>query len=411
MSARGQALATLREPNFRAYFLSTLVNGAGSTMGNIALVFAVLEVSSSPSALGIVLAAETIPQVVLMLAGGVIADRFGRTVTIQLSNIVSGLTALAIAALVISGEAQLWQLAALSVVNGAASAIGFPALASVMPQLVPREQLQAANVLNSMRRGVLSVIGPTVGGLLVVTVGAGWAVAVDGITYLVAAALLLRVKIPAPLPRDEQSTMLGELREGWIYFRTTTWLWAVVLAFGVLNVLHSGFNTLGPVVAVTTDIGETGWGLILSAQAVGLLLTTVVMLRVPLHRPLLWGMLGCALYGVPMLVLGLHPSLVAVMVATFVGGAGIEVFSLGWSLAMQEHVPDEMLSRAYSYDALGSFVAIPVGQLAVGPLGAVFGVREVLLVCGVAYAVICLATLGSRAVRDLQRADQAPAVS
>jgi MFS family permease len=311
-----------------------------------------------------------------------------------------------IAGLVISGEAQLWQLVALSAVNGAASAIGFPALASVVPQLVPREQLQAANVLNSMRRGVLNVVGPTLGGVLVVTVGAGWAVAVDGITYLVAAVVLLLVKIPPPLPRDERTTMFGELREGWQYFRTTTWLWVVVLAFGVLNALHSGFNTLGPVVAVTTDIGEAGWGVILSAGAVGLLVTTVVMLRVRMQRLLLWGMLGCALYGVPMLVLALHPSLVAVMVATFLGGAGIEVFSLGWSLAMQEQVPDEMLSRAYSYDALGSFVAIPVGQLAVGPLGSAFGVRDVLLVCGVAYAAVCLATLASRSVRDLQRAEQ-----
>jgi MFS family permease len=411
VSQRGQALATLREPNFRAYFLSTLVNGAGSTMGGIALAFAVLEVSRSPSALGIVLAAHTIPEVLLLLAGGVIADRFGRTATIQLSNVISGVTQLVIAGLVISGEAQLWVLAALSAVNGASSAIGFPALASVLPQLVPREQLQAANVLNSMRRGVLNVIGPAIGGVLVVTVGAGWAVAVDGLTYLAAAALLLMVKIPPPLPRADRASMVEDLREGWAYFRSTTWLWAVVLAFGVLNALHSGFNTLGPVMAVTTDIGEAGWGLILSAGAVGLLLTTVVMLRVPLQRPLLWGMLGCALYGVPMLVLGLHPSLVAVMVATFVGGAGIEVFSLGWSLAMQEHVPDEMLSRAYSYDALGSFVAIPVGQLAVGPLGAAFGVREVLLVCGVAYAVICVATLGSRSVRDLQRVDHAGAVT
>ena len=182
----------------------------------------------------------------------------------------------------------------------------------------------------------------------------------------------------------------------------------IVVAFGVLNALHSGFNTLGPVVAVTSDIGEAGWGLILSAGAVGLLVTTVVMLRVPLNRPLLWGMVGCAFFGLPMLVLGLHPTLVAVMVASFVSGAGIEVFSLGWNLAMQEHIPDEMLSRAYSYDALGSFVAIPVGQLVVGPLGAAFGVRDVLLVCGIAYAVICVATLGSRSVRDLQRVDLAP---
>jgi hypothetical protein len=242
-----------------------------------------------------------------------------------------------------------------------------------------------------------------------VTVGAGWAVATDGITYLLAAALLVLVKIPPPLPKAEQSSMADELREGWRYFRSTTWLWVVVLAFGLLNALHSAFNTLGPVLAVRGSIGEAGWGLVLSSGAVGLLVTTLVMLRFTLRRPLFWGMLGCTLYGVPMVVLGVHPQLIAAMVAVFVGGAGIEVFSLGWSLAMQEHVPDDMLSRAYSYDALGSFVAIPVGQLAVGPLGSAFGIRGTLVVCGVLYVVICLATLGSRSVRDLQRVDQGAA--
>jgi MFS family permease len=409
VSEKPSALATLREPNFRYYFFSRLVNGAGSTMGGIALTFAVLEVSNSATALGTVLAAHTIPEVLFLLAGGVIADRFGRTLVIQVCNVLAGATQLAIAALVISGTAQLWQLAVLSAVNGVVASMSFPALASVMPQLVPREQLQPANVLMSMQRGVLSVLGPTVGGVLVVTVGAGWAVAVDGITYLAAAAILLLVKIPAPLPRDERTSMVADLREGWRYFRGTTWLWVVVVAFGVLNALHSGaFFTLGPVLAESGSIGEAGWGLILSAGAAGLLLTTVVMLKVPLQRPLLWGMGGCALFGLQLIVLGAHPDVVWVMVAAFVGGAGIEVFSLGWNLAMQEHVPDEMLSRAYSYDALGSFAAIPVGQLVAGPLGAAFGVRETILVSGILYAVICFATLGSRSVRELQRAPVTP---
>ena len=82
------------------------------------------------------------------------------------------------------------------------------------------------------------------------------------------------------------------------------------------------------------------------------------------------------------------------------------VFSLAWNLAMQEHVPDEMLSRAYSYDALGSFVAIPLGQLAFGPLGNVFGVQDVMLVSGVVYVLICAAALTSRSVRDLGRATE-----
>ena len=135
------------------------------------------------------------------------------------------------------------------------------------------------------------------------------------------------------------------------------------------------------------------------------------MLKVRLQRPLLWGMVGCTFFGVPLVALGVHPHLVLVMVAAFIGGAGIEVFGLGWNLAMQEHVPDEMLSRAYSYDSLGSFVAIPVGQLAAGPLALVFGIQETILVAGILYVVISLATLGSRSVRDLQRAGHTPAAA
>jgi MFS family permease len=405
VSTRGSALATLREPNFRFYFLSRLVNGAGTTMGGIALAFAVLEVSSSPSALGLVLAAHSIPEVALLLAGGVIADRFGRTLVIQVCNVLAGLTQLAIAALVISGSAELWQLVVLSAVNGAVAAISFPALSSVMPQLVPRERLQPANVLMSMQRGVFAVLGPTIGGILVVTVGAGWAVAIDGLTYLLAAALLLLVKVPPPLPRPDRVSTWDDLREGWRYFRGTSWLWVVVAAFCVINALHTGaFQTLGPVLAKSSSIGEAGWGLILSAGAAGLLLTTLVMLKVRLQRPLFWGMLGITLFGVQLIVLGVEPRVVPVMVAAFLGGAGLEVFSLGWNLAMQEHVPDEMLSRAYSYDSLGSFIAIPIGQLAAGPLALAFGIQETILAAGVLYVLICLATLGSRSVRDLQRA-------
>lgn len=114
-------------------------------------------------------------------------------------------------------------------------------------------------------------------------------------------------------------------------------------------------------------------------------------------------MVAVAFGGAPMIALGVEPVLVAGAVAAFAAGFGIQLVGLSWDLAMQEHVPDEMLSRAYSYDMLGSFVAIPVGQLIVGPLAAVFGVEEVMLVAGIAYAALALATLASRSVRDLPR--------
>jgi MFS family permease len=115
-------------------------------------------------------------------------------------------------------------------------------------------------------------------------------------------------------------------------------------------------------------------------------------------------MLGCALMGVPIFALGAHPELALLIVAAFVAGAGIEVFGMGWNLAMQENIDEEQLSRAYSYDALGSFVAMPIGQLVYGPLGEVFGYAEVLTVSGVAYVAIALLVLASPSVRNLPRA-------
>jgi hypothetical protein len=226
---------------------------------------------------------------------------------------------------------------------------------------------------------------------------------VDAVTWFAAAALLLGVRIPPPQAREDRPSMLLDLREGWQFFRSVTWLWVVVLAFSVLNAIHMGaIFTLGPAVA-KESIGEQGWGLVLSAEAVGLLVMTLVMLRVPLRRPLLLGMLGIATLALPMVLLGEHAGLVVLMVAFFISGAGTEVFSMGWTLAMQENIDEEMQSRAWSYDSLGSFVAMPIGQLAYGPLGAAFGYRDVLVVSGVSYAGICLLTLLSRSVRDLPR--------
>lgn len=398
-----ESFAPLRESNFAWYFASRFSNTLGSMMASIALTFAVLDLTDSASALGQVLAARTIPMVLFLLFGGVIADRFPRTLVLQLSNLLSAATQGTVAYLVITGQADLWMIIVLEVANGTVSAVSFPAMASMVPQLVRRDQLQSANALLSLSRGGLTIIGPTIGALLVVTVGAGWALAVDALTWFVAAALMMPMKIPPRVRTAEKTSTLHELREGWTLFRTTTWLWVVVLAFSALNMIHTGaWFTLGPAVAKGT-IGEQGWGLVLSAESIGLVLMTVVLLRVKMRRPLLYGMLGCSLMSIPMIVLGVDPHLLVLIACTFVAGAGIEVFGIAWNLAMQENIEDDMLSRAYSYDALGSFVAMPVGQLVYGPLGEAFGYREVLLWSGVAYAAIALLTLTSRSVRTLER--------
>ena len=295
------SLAPLRERSFRFYYASRVVVMTGSAMASVALAFAVLAISDSPAALGYVLAAHTVPMVVLLLWGGVIADRFPRTVVLQVSNVASALTQGLIAGLVITGSAEIWMLVVLSALHGTASALGWPAMASMMPSLVPREHLQPANALMSLARSALVIVGPTISALLVVTVGPGWALAVDAATWAVAAVLLGFVTLPPrkAAPAEAPPDTLTELREGWTYVRTTTWLWVVVLGFSAINMIHAGaWFTLGPARAQDT-IGEQGWGLVLSAEAVGLLLTTLVLLRVRLQRPLLLGMLGVAVMGAP----------------------------------------------------------------------------------------------------------------
>ena len=403
MSTSPGSLAPLRHRNFRWYFTASTVNLVGTTMSGVALAFAVLSISSSPRALGFVLAASTAPTVLFLLFGGVVADRLPLTLVLRVGMLLTGLTQGASALLVITGTAQIWMLVCLEALNGTVLALTFPALASIMPQLVPRDLLQQANVLQSMSRGALRVIGPTLSAVIVVGAGPGWALGVDAVTWLAASAILLLVRLPPRPPREDRASTLDELREGWDYFRSTTWLWVVVLGFGCLNAIQSGaWFTLGPGRAKAT-IGEQGWGLVLSAESIGLLAITVVMLKRRLERPLWSGMIGISLLGVPIFVLGLQPHLGLMLVVTFLAGAGTELFSLGWTLSMQEHVPEDMLSRAYSYDALGSFVAIPVGQLAFGPLGVAFGSAGVLMASGASYVVICLLVLLSRSVRDLRR--------
>jgi MFS family permease len=405
---REGSLAPLGERNFAWYFSSRLVNTLGAMMANIALTFAVLDIDGRAIAIGMVLAAHTIPMIALLLWGGVLSDRFPRAVVLQVSNVASALSQGAIAYLVLTGRAELWMIITLTAIHGAVSAMSMPAMAGMVPQLVPRESLQQANALLSLTRNGLTVLGPSLGAFLVVTVGPGWALAVDAFTWALAALLLTPVKIPPRAPKAEASSTMEDLREGWTFFRSVTWLWVVVLGFGVLNMIHNGaLFTLGPVVAEDT-IGRQAWGFVLSAEAAGLLVMAFVLLRYRLERPLLWGMLAIILNAAPMIMLGVDPVVVALVIAAFVGGMGIEVFSMGWALAMQENIEDDMLSRAYSYDMLGSFIAMPIGQLAWGPLGAVFGNERVLVASGIAYAAICGLVLCSRSVRDLPRAPATP---
>jgi len=144
-------------------------------------------------------------------------------------------------------------------------------------------------------------------------------------------------------------------------------------------------------------------------------LAGVVLLRVRFRRPLFVGMIGVLAWSPLMLVLAAEPAVLLLVLTSFAAGASLELFALGWDLSMQQHVPPHLLSRVYSYDALGSLVAIPIGQLLAGPLAAAVGVREAVVLCALAVMVAGGLATAVPAVRRLERTDlpdaKAPAES
>lgn len=393
--------APLREPAFRTFFFGRAVSMLGNSMAPVALAFAVLDLTGSVGALGLVLAANSIPMVLFMLVGGVVADRFSRSQVLVLSHATAALTQGAVAVLLLTGQATLVSLVVLEALNGTVRAFTFPAMQGVIPLLVPRGELQRSNALLSFARNGAFIAGPSLAGLLVVTAGSGWAIAVDAVTYLLAAVAMSRLRLPKT-ERVETTSALTDLRDGWTEFRSRTWVWVIVVVFGLTNAIHVGvWMTLGPAIAVDT-IGEASWGVVLSAEAVGFFLMTLVLMRVRLQFPLRAGMLGCALCAPPMLLLGLAPQTLPLVGLSLAAGAGVEVFGIGWQTALQENVPVGMLSRVASYDALGSFVAIPIGQLSAGPLARLFGGEEVAVTGAILYAAITLGALAVPSVWSLR---------
>ncbi|MFC5265500.1 MFS transporter [Kribbella qitaiheensis] len=394
-------LAVLRHRDVRIFISARFVSLLGSSIAPIALVFAVLDVSDEATAVGIVLAARSIPNVVFLLIGGVIADRLPRRLVLVVANTVSGLTQALAAALILSGHAQIWQLAAIEAVNGIAAAFVMPAMVGILPAIVDRAELPQANAVSGFARSVAMIGGGAVAGIIVGFTGPAAGLLVDAVTFLLAAALLARLR----MPRIERvpTSMLSDLREGWTEFISRQWVWVVVLSFLFLNMIFTAcYSTLGPVIADDT-FGRVGWGVVSACFGAGLIAGGILMIRVKPRYPLRVGMIGM-LVSAPMFVcLALVPHTLTIAAAAFVVGLGFELFGIGWETALGQHIPLDKLSRVASYDMLGSFIASPIGQLAVGYLAAVLSIKAVELYGATLHILLVLATLAVPSVWLLQR--------
>jgi hypothetical protein len=246
------------------------------------------------------------------------------------------------------------------------------------------------------------------GGLIVAATSPGVAIAVDAATFLLAALFMGLIRLPSDL-KMEATNFFAELGEGWREFRTRTWLWVIVLQFSFVNAIEQGSQgVLGPAIAKDHFGGAAGWGLILTAQSVGLIAGGLILLRIRPRRILLTATLGFLLT-IPFLLSLAGPlPLAAVVALAALAGIGIEIFSVFWDTAMQQEIPAEKLSRVYSFDGLGSIALIPLGLAAAGPVSEAFGTRPTILGASAISVTVTLAVLFVRDVRTLPRRESEP---
>jgi len=228
-----ERLGALRERDFRLLFSATTITTAGDRIAGIALTFAVLDIASV-TALGVVFAVRQGVEALVVVGGGVLSDRVPRNLVLVGASLVQGVAQAATAACVLSGTGGIEAIVALQAVYGLGLGLVIPAEVGLVPQTVPPDRLQQANALQGMSRNLVGVLGPAIGGIVVVLGSPGSALAIDAVSFFVCADILRRMRI-APREDSDSPGFFADLREGWQEFTSRTWLWASVALFGLGN--------------------------------------------------------------------------------------------------------------------------------------------------------------------------------
>lgn len=390
----------LRLRDFRRVFLAQLISTAGDFLVPVAISFAVLDLTGSVSDLGLVLFARILGQVLLFLAGGVWADRLPRQQVMVASNAVRFFSQGLLGVLLVSGHAQIWQLVALQLVHGAATGVFRPAATGLTPQLVPASQLQAANGLMYLTLSIGGIVGPAVGGVLVATVGAGWAIIGDALTFAVSGVLLARIQPLGYAPRPRES-FWRELAGGWREVRSRTWLWASIVDFAAFQMIYlATIMVLGPLVAKQSLGGAGAWAAILVAFSFGTLIGNAWSMRLRPKRPLVFAWTIILLCGPSLVLLAFRTPAWTIALTEIGSGLSIGVAGTLWETTLQRNVPPEALSRVSAYDWMGSTALRPLGLAIVGPIAETIGVKETLLA---AFALTMVSSLTLLAIPGMWR--------
>jgi MFS family permease len=409
--SRVRLFAPLSHRDYRLLAGGMSVSLLGDGLFLVALAWQVYTMSDAPTALATVGIAMTIPTVTCLLIGGAVSDRFDRRLVMLAADTVRAVALALLAALSVTGALAFWELLAIAVVYGAATAFFNPASDALVPQLLPADVLAQANSLDQLIRPMaLRLAGPALGGLMVGAIGAGWTFGLDAASFAISVVALLAMSpVPVSSPSPKRSGTAREIRAGLRYVRSHAWLWATLVTAAIAYLLFMGpTEVLLPfIVKQRFADGARDLGLIFAAGGLGSLACAVAIGQFGLPRSgltfmyLTWTVATVAVAGY-----GLANGLWGLMLASVLFNTLETAGTIAWATAKQHHVPSGLLGRVSSLDWLISIGLLPLSYALTGPVSAALGVRQTLIWAGVLGAIVTFVPLLSRRVRRFGRSGE-----
>ena len=396
-------LGALSERPFRLLWLGQTTSAIGDALVPLALTFAVLDVGGA-KALGLSLAALMGTRAVLVLVGGVWADRLPRRLLMLGCDLLRAAVEFTTVVVIVTGNASTWFFVCTSALFGAAAAFFSPASTGLVPQVVSAARLQEANALVSLSRSTIYVFGPAVSGLIVATAGAEWVFGINGVTFVVSAFFLARLSVPGR-ERGPRQAFFADLAEGWREVRSRSWVAAGLVNFAFVNIGIASYFVLGPLIVEEELSGASSWAIAMTGASIGGIVGAMIALRFKPIHPLRWSFGLIAFTAVQLLAL--IPPLPAVGLAliALLTVASIEIAGTFWNTTLQERIPEHVLSRVVAYDWLVSLVFMPLGYVAAAPLAEAIGTDTTLIGLAALNASACIGILLVPSVRNMRRPD------
>jgi MFS family permease len=392
---------------FRLLFAGQALSVVGDRITPVAIAFAVLAIGDATD-LGLVLAASGVPFALFAIAGGVVSDRIGRRNVMIASDVVRTASQALVAALLLTGRAEVWMLVVLSAVYGTAAAVFMPALIGLIPQTVPPDRLQEANAMLGVTRSLATVGGPALAGIVIALAGPGEAIALDAATFAVSAACLLALR-PRPraadAPEADEARFGRRLRAGWAEVRARPWLASGLGAIAAYHVfVLPAVYILGPALAARELDGASSWAVIVACFGIGTVAGNLLAMRLRIGRPVLVAAVALLVAGTQAVIISSGLGTAGIAALEVPAGIAVSLFFTLWDTSIQEQVAPTAVSRVSSYDFAASLGLMPLGMAVAGPVADGIGLQATLAVMSGAGMLAALLWLAVPDVRRVRRA-------